>query len=153
MGEVCKLETDFLKTMQRMYKDSRILYDKGEYYNCCYFCGYILECALKYILLKFGEDENGNQFTVENLKSNFVHKISKLNDQLNNCILETNSMPAKCRLDCNKNAPYIMKGMEGTQPWSPAYRYGEHPKWDKKEYCDHYIAESDYVFKFVAELT
>ena len=54
MGQV-----DFLETLERMYKDSRILFQNGEYYNCCYLCGYILECALKYILQKFGKKQNG----------------------------------------------------------------------------------------------
>ncbi len=30
MGQV-----DFLETLERMYKDSRILFQNGEYYNCC----------------------------------------------------------------------------------------------------------------------
>ena len=87
MIDLFKANTDFLKTIERMYKDSRILYDKGEYYNCCYLCGYVLECALKYILLKFGRDESGNTFTVEQLKTQFAHRVIRLNDQLDNCIL------------------------------------------------------------------
>lgn len=150
MTDLFKANTDFLKTIERMYKDSRILYDKGEYYNCCYLCGYVLECALKYILLKFGRDENGNTFTVEQLKTQFVHKVIRLNDQLDNCISMTNGIPAKYRLDCRKNTPYMLLGRGGQKPWSPEYRYGEHPMWGKKEYCDHYMAESEYIFNFIA---
>ena len=59
---------DFLKTLQRMYKDSKILFQSGEYYNCCYLCGYILECALKYILQQYGRKQDGSSYSVDDLK-------------------------------------------------------------------------------------
>ena len=71
MADIYKSETNFLETMGRMYRSSRILYEKEQYYNCCYLCGYILECALKYILLTFGRDENGEKFSVDMLKTNY----------------------------------------------------------------------------------
>ena len=80
-----KNETDYLKTLQRMYKDSRILFEKGEYYNCCYLCGYIIECALKYILLRFGRKEDGSLFSIADMKS-AAHNTNNLNQQLESWI-------------------------------------------------------------------
>lgn len=84
-GTQKKRETDYLKTLERMYKDSRILFEKEEYYNCCYLCGYILECALKYILLKFGRKEDGSQFSIADLKRD-THNMAKLNQRLESWI-------------------------------------------------------------------
>lgn len=151
MSDIYKLDPDFLKTLERMYKDSRILYEKGEYYNCCYLCGYILECALKYILLKFGRDENGLPFSVNQVKR-YGHKTQTLNEQLDNCISSVNGIPPRYRLDCEKHAPYMLHGKGGHKVWDPGYRYGEHPMWEKKEYCDHYMSESEYIFRFIGEI-
>ena len=144
-----KKNTDFLKTLERMYKDSRILYEKGEYYNCCYLCGYILECALKYILYKYGKKQDGTAYTIDELK-NIAHSTSKLNMQLDSWISMSGGIAAAYRLDSRGKCPYIFEGRGGYPHWDPRYRYGEHPKWDEKEYCEHYITESEYIFQFIA---
>lgn len=152
MADIYKLETNFLETMGRMYRSSRILYEKEQYYNCCYLCGYILECALKYILLTFGRDENGEKFSVDMLKTNYLHNTHKLNRQLEACISSSDGIPPKYRINCRQKAPYMFEGRGGQKAWSPEYRYGEHPMWDKKEFCDHYMEESDYIFSFIMEI-
>lgn len=43
-------DPDFLSTLGRMYTNAKLLYRNAEYYNCCYLSGYVLECALKYLL-------------------------------------------------------------------------------------------------------
>ena len=146
-----KNETDYLKTLQRMYKDSRILFEKGEYYNCCYLCGYIIECALKYILLRFGRKEDGSLFSIADMKS-AAHNTNNLNQQLESWINCTGGVAAKYRMDCSKMCPYIFTGRPGFPHWSPEYRYGEHPKWDDEEYCKQYVKESEKVFRFIAEI-
>ncbi len=142
--------TDFLSTLERMYKDSRILYEKEEYYNCCYLCGYVLECALKYILLKYGRDESGNIYTAGMLKTKYGHNTENMNHKLEELISVTNSILPGCRPDFKKHAPYMLVGRGGHKHWDPAWRYGEHPKWGEKEYCEHYIKESEYIFNFIA---
>ncbi len=148
---VAKKETDFLKTLERMYKDSRILYDKGEYYNCCYLCGYILECALKYILLKFGRKENGEQYAPQDMKSH-RHNTASLNRQLEECISMSGGINPCYRIESERNCPYMYVGKEGYPHWNPEYRYGEHPKWDEKEYCQHYMKESEFIFQFISNI-
>ena len=145
-------DTDYLKTLERMYKDSRILYNAEEYYNCSYLCGYVLECALKYILLTFGKDEDGNGFTIEDLKKAFRHDIRKLNSRLDECISSAEAIPSRYRLDAQRYTPCMLKGKNGHKPWNPELRYGEHPMWNDKEYCDHYMRESEYVFDFITEI-
>ena len=152
MMDKYKADTDFLRTMIRMYEDSRILYKNGEYNNCCYLCGYVLECALKYILLKFGKDTDGSAYTVEKIKQIYIHNLAKLIQHLEANISMLEGIPATYRLDYRKKTPYILQGGKGHKPWSPEYRYGEHPMWDKEEYCKHYIQESEYVFKFISKL-
>lgn len=153
MADKYKTDTDFLKTLGRMYRDSKILYENGEYYNCCYLCGYVLECALKYILLTYERDENGEPFSAAGLKKAFSHNTQRLNTQLESCMDEINSIPASLRLDCRKKTPYMLTGREGQKPWNPELRYGGHPQWDEKEYCDHYMEESNYIFGFIANIT
>lgn len=140
---------NFLETMERMYIDSRILYDKGEYYNCCYLCGYILECALKYILQEHAVKQDGTSYTVNDLKD-FRYNTSKLNQQLNDWLSMTAGISSMYRLDCNNECPYIFVGREGYPHWDPAYRYGDHTKWYEREYCKKYMQESEFIFRFVA---
>lgn len=146
MGEV-----DFLETLERMYKDSRILFQNGEYYNCCYLCGYILECALKYILRRFGKKQDGTPYSVNELKS-LAHSTEKLNQALDDWLSMTGSISASYRLDCRTKCPSIFLGHGGYPRWSPAYRYGDFTKWHEKEYCEKYMEESKYVFQFVARI-
>ena len=146
MGQV-----DFLETLQRMYKDSRILFQNGEYYNCCYLCGYVLECALKYILHRYGKKQDGQSYSVNDLKA-FEHNTEKLNRELENWLSMTGSILPAYRLDCRKKCPYIFAGAGGYPHWSPAYRYGDHIKWHEKEYCEKYMEESKYIFQFVANI-
>ncbi len=146
MGQV-----DFLETLERMYKDSRILFQNGEYYNCCYLCGYILECALKYILQKFGKKQDGQPYSVNDLKG-FSHNIRGLNRQLEDLLSMTSGISPAYRLDCEKKCPYIFVGLGGYPKWDPAYRYGDHVKWYEKEYCEKYMEESKYIFRFVANI-
>lgn len=150
-GTQKKRETDYLKTLERMYKDSRILYEKEEYYNCCYLCGYLLECALKYILLKFGRKEDGNQFSIADLKRD-THNMAKLNQRLESWINCTGGVHARYRIDCKKMCPYMFVGRQGYPHWNPEYRYGEHPKWDDEDYCKEYMKESEKIVRFVAEI-
>lgn len=146
MGEV-----DFLETLQRMYKDSRILFKNGEYYNCCYLCGYILECALKYILQSYGKKQNGQSYSVNDLKV-LAHNTFKLNQELDDWISMTGSVSSIYRLDCRIKCPNIFLGLEGRPHWSPAYRYGDYAEWHDKEYCEKYMEESKYIFQFVANI-
>lgn len=144
-------QADFLETLQRMYKDSRILYKNGEYYNCCYLCGYILECALKYILHKYGKKQDGQPYSVNDLKA-MAHSTSKLNQELDSWLSMTGSISSSYRLDCRRTCPCIFIGQEGYPHWDPAYRYGGHVKWHEKEYCEKYMEESRYIFQFVAKI-
>ena len=135
-----------------MYKAAQILYEKEEYYNCSYLCGYVLECALKYILVTYARRPDGALYTSNDLRKMYAHDTSKLNQELENWISSTSGIATKYRMDCAKKAPYIFRGAGGHKPWSPAYRYGEHPKWDDKDYCKEYLKESEYVFRFIAEI-
>lgn len=99
-------QVDFLETLERMYKDSRILFQNGEYYNCCYLCGYILECALKYILQRYGIKPDGQPYSVSDLKS-IGHNTERLNQKLNDWISMTGGISSAYRLDCGKKCPYI----------------------------------------------
>ena len=146
MGEV-----DFLETLERMYKDSRILFQNGEYYNCCYLCGYILECALKYILQRFGKKPDGQAFSVTDLYE-FCHNIIGLNRQVVALISITDGISPAYLLDCEKKFPYIFVGPGGYPQWDPKYRYGDHVKWYEKEYCEKYMEESKYIFRFIANI-
>ena len=146
-----KIETNYLETLQRMYKDSRILFEKGEYYICCYLCGYILECALKYILLQFGRKADGASYTIDDLKG-FTHNTTRLNRSLESWINCTGGIAAKYRLDCRTMCPYIFVGKNGYPHWNPEYRYGEHPKWNERSYCEEYMKETEKVFRFVASI-
>ena len=44
---------------------------------------------------------------------------------------------------------YIFSGREGYSHWDPAFRYGECPAWDNRTYCEHYMEESEYIFRFI----
>lgn len=146
MGQV-----DFLETIKRMYKDSRLLFQNGEYYNCCYLCGYILECSLKYILQKYGIKQDGQHYSTDDLKS-FRHNTEKLNQTLENCLSMTGGILSAYRLDCRGKCPYIFVGVEGYPHWNPEYRYGSHIKWYDREYCEKYMKESKYIFEFIANI-
>ena len=145
------LPVDFLNTLERMYKDSRILYEKGEYYNCCYLCGYILECALKFILHEYGKKLDGQPYTVNELKA-FRHNTEKLTRQLDDWISMTGGISPAYRLECREKCPYMFVGKGGYPHWDPAYRYGDHAKWYEEEYCRKYVEESEYIFQFVARI-
>ena len=99
-------QADFLETLARMYKDSRILFRNGEYYNCCYLCGYILECALKFILQKYGKNQDGKPYSMGEIK-NLKHNTEKLNQELDNWLSMTDGVSPVYRLDCRKKCPYI----------------------------------------------
>lgn len=144
-------QADFLKTLERMYRASRLLYENKQYYNCCYLCGYILECALKYILYKHGKHDDGSNYTIEDLKG-FTHNTSKLNKHLNDWISISDNIYSAYRIDCPQKCPYIFIGRDGYPHWDPKYRYGEHPKWEEAEYCKKYMEESEYIFQFIARI-
>ncbi len=146
---IAKREPDFLKTLERMYHDSKILFEEGAYYNSCYLCGYVLECALKFLLCRYGRKTNGDNYTWEDVKRH-SHKLNRLNQELEECLAITNGIPPQYRLDSSRICPYIYSGREGYSHWDPAFRYGECPAWDTREYCEHYIEESERVFQFIS---
>lgn len=145
-------QVDFLETMKRMYRDSQILFQNGEYYNCCYLCGYILECGLKYILQQYVKKSDGRPYSIDDLKS-FGHNTEKLNQQLDDWISMSGGVTPAYRLDCRRKCPYIFQGTGGYPHWSPKYRYGDHKKWNEREYCEQYMDESKYIVNFVANIT
>lgn len=146
-----KLPPNFLETLSRMYQDAKILYGEEEYYNCCYLSGYVLECALKYILCTFGVKSDGTRYTVDDVKG-YQHGTEKLNQELEQCISGNETFPNIYRLSPETICPFIFKGSGGYPPWNPKYRYGEHPKWSEKEWGDHYIAEIEQIFRFIASI-
>ena len=148
---IAKRDPDFLKTLERMHQDSKILFEKGEYYNCCYLCGYVLECALKFLLCRFGKKIDGEPYTWQDVKKH-QHKLSKLNQELEECLSITEGIPPQYRLDSLRNCPYIFSGREGYSHWDPGFRYGECPAWDSRPYCEHYMEESEYVFRFIGRI-
>ena len=142
---IAKRDPDFLKTLERMHHDSKLLFEEGEYYNSCYLCGYVLECALKFLLCRYGRDN----YTWADVKQH-LHKLNRLNQALEECLAITNGIPPQYRLDSSLICPYIYCGREGYSHWDPAFRYGECPAWDTREYCEHYIEESEKVFQFIS---
>ena len=148
---VTKREPDFLKTLERMHNDSRILFEKGEYYNSCYLSGYVLECALKYLLCKYGRKSNGDKYTLHDIKKH-QHKIIELNHALEECLSITDGIPPQYRLNSSQMCPYIFNGREGYPHWDPKYRYGECSAWDEREYSEHYIEESELIFRFISNI-
>lgn len=146
MGQV-----NFLETLERMYKDSRILFQNEEYYNCCYLCGYILECTLKYLLQNYGKKQDGQPYSINDLKA-IAHNTTKLNQELDDWLSVTSGISSAYRLECRTKCPYLFVGKEGYPPWSPAYRYGDFTRWHEREYCRKYMEESEYLFQFVARI-
>lgn len=146
-----KLPPNFLETLLRMYNDAKILYSKEEYYNCCYLSGYVLECALKYILCTFGVKSDGTRYTVDDVKG-YQHRTERLNQELEQCISSSETFPNIYRLSPETICPFIFRGSGGYPPWNPKYRYGEHPKWSEKEWGDYYIAEIEQIFRFIASI-
>ena len=144
-----KREPDFLETMKRMYNDSRILFEKGGYYNSCYLSGYVLECALKFLLCRYGRKSNGDNYTWKDVKG-YRHELNGLNQKLEECLSIADGIPPQYRLDYSQMCPYIFTGREGYSHWDPKFRYGECPAWEKREYCEHYIEESEKVFRFIS---
>ena len=132
-----------------MHHDSKRLFEEGEYYNSCYLCGYVLECALKFLLCRYGRKTNGDNYTWADVKQH-LHKLNRLNQALEECLAITNGIPPQYRLDSSLICPYIYCGREGYSHWDPAFRYGECPAWDTREYCEHYIEESEKVFQFIS---
>lgn len=144
-------KADYLKTLERMHTDAEILYEKREYYNCCYLCGYVLECALKYILLTFGLHQNGQKYCESDLKQ-LSHNTNRLNRQLQEWLSISSGISSSSRLDPEKMCPYIFKGYNGYPQWNPQYRYGEHPLWNTAECCEQYFKENNQIFKFISEM-
>ena len=66
------------------------------------------------------------------------------------CLAITDGIPPQYRLDSARICPYIYSGREGYSHWDPAFRYGECPAWEKREYCKHYIEESERIFRFIS---
>ncbi len=102
-------EPDFLSTLGRMYTDARLLYEKKEYYNCCYLSGYVLECALKYLLYKFGLKSDGSRYTINDVKQ-YTHGIQNLNRELEQCISFVSGIPSQYQLMPENICPYIFSG-------------------------------------------
>lgn len=151
MSNLYAKPTDFLKTLERMYTDSRILYEKEEYYNCCYLCGYVLECALKFILYRCGRRLDGEVYTIDDMKK-FAHNTHGMTSQLEAWISMAGGIASQYRLDVRRKCPYLFEGREGYPRWDPRYRYGEHPRWDDPGYCQKYVEESEYIVQFIAAL-
>lgn len=146
---VAKRDPDFLQTMERMYRDAKILFEKGEYYNSCYLSGYVLECTLKFLLCHYGRKSNGERYTWTDVKKKFSHGLKDLNQALEECLAVTEGIPPQYRLDSAQMCPYIFCDSEERLRWNPAFRYGEYPAWDTREYCEHYIEEIEALFRFV----
>ncbi len=144
-------QTDYLSTLYRMYKDSKILYENKEYYNCCYLSGYVLECALKYILLSFGKKADGEKYTLEEIKA-AAHNTTKLNKFLDDWISITEGIEARYRFDGRTICPHIFIGEGGYPKWDPKYRYGEHPQWEMPSFCQKYIHDIDKIFRFISNV-
>ena len=144
-------QTDYLSTLQRMYRDSKILYENGEYYNSCYLSGYVLECALKYILLSYGRKPDGENFTLEEIKG-AAHNTSKLNRYLDDWISIAGGIENRYRFDSRTICPHIFVGDSGYPKWDPRYRYGEHPQWNVKALCQKYICDIENIFRFISNI-
>lgn len=142
---------DFLNTLERMYTNAKLLYEHEQYYNCCYLSGYVLECALKYILCEFGIKSDGTRYTIEDIKR-YSHSAHKLNQGLSECASFVSGIPSRFQLMPEVKCPYIYAGASGYPGWDPKYRYGEHPKWTEKEWSTHYITEIESVFRFIASI-
>lgn len=145
---IAKRDPDFLQTMERMYRDAKILFEKGEYYNSCYLSGYVLECTLKFLLCHYGRKSNGERYTWRDVKD-YRHRLNSLNQELEECLAVTEGIPPQYRLDSAQMCPYIYSGREGYSHWNPAFRYGECAAWDTRAYCEHYIEEIEALFRFV----
>ena len=144
-----KRDPDFLITLERMHRDSNLLFEEGEYYNSCYLSGYVLECALKFLLCRYGRKANGENYTWRDVKQH-QHRLIELNHALEECLAITDGIPPQYRLDSARICPYIYSGREGYSHWDPAFRYGECPAWEMREYCKHYIEESEMIFRFIS---
>ncbi len=144
-------QTDYLSTLQRMYTDAKILYEKGEYYNSCYLSGYVLECALKHILLSYGRKEDGGAYTLNEVKR-FLHNTVKLNKYLDDWASIAGGVEARYRFDSRKLCPHIFVGEGGYPKWDPKYRYGEHPQWEQEPFCRKYIQDIENIFRFISNL-
>ena len=79
---VAKRDPDFLKTLERMHHDSKILFEEGEYYNSCYLSGYVLECALKFLLCRYGRKATGENYTWRDVKQHQHRLIEQLTKRL-----------------------------------------------------------------------
>ena len=148
-----KNDPDFLSTLERMYTDAKLLYENAEYYNCCYLSGYVLECALKYLLCTFGLKSDRTPYTIDDMKRIFAHGTQKLNHALEQCISSGAGIPATYQLMPERMCPYIFAGASGYPPWNPMYRYGEHPMWSTEEWSTYYMNEIDAIFKFISSVS
>lgn len=144
-------DPNFLATLERMYKDAKLSFEKKEYYNCCYLSGYVLECALKYMLCTFGLKGDGTRYTIRDVKQ-FTHGIQKLNLELEQCISVGIGVPARYQFMPENMCPYIYAGANGYPYWNPKYRYGEHPMWGTEDWSRHYINELDAIFGFISSV-
>lgn len=144
-------DPDFLATLERMYKDAKLLFEEKEYYNCCYLSGYVLECALKYILCTYGLKDDGTRYTINDAKQ-FTHRIQNLNLALEQCISAGAGVPAQYQIMPENMCPYIFTSVNGYPYWNPKYRYGEHPMWATEDWSRHYIEELDAIFEFISSV-
>ena len=145
-------DPDFLSTLGRMYTNAKLLYFNAEYYNCCYLSGYVLECALKYLLCQFGLKSDGTRYTISDIKQ-YTHRIQDLNRELEQCVSFVAGIPSQYQLIPENICPYIFSGARGYPKWDPKYRYGEHPMWTTKEWSTHYINEIDAIFEFISSVS
>ena len=144
-------QTDYLSTLQRMYKDAKMLCDNKEYYNSCYLAGYVLECALKYILMNYGEKAHGEKYTLDELKG-AAHNTVKLNKYLDDWLSMAEGIEARYRFDSRVICPHIFIGEGGYPQWDPKYRYGEHPQWESESFCQKYICDIENIFRFISNV-
>lgn len=146
------MNTDFLKTCDKMYASATTLSNNQEYYNSCYLSGYVIECYLKQIILKYAIKSDGTNYTVDEIKAKYAHKIHVLIRDLKDCINVNASIPASCRIDLNIMCKTICIGTGGHPKWDPRYRYGEHSAWDDKSYSDCYINEIKQLYNILSSL-
>ena len=144
-------QPDYLSTLHRMYKDAKLLYDNKEYYNSCYLAGYVLECALKYILLTYGRKADGEKYTLTEIKK-VAHNTVKLNTYLDDWISVTDGIEARFRFNSRIICPHIFTGEGGYPKWDPKYRYGEHPQWELQSFSLNYIRDIENIFRFISNI-
>ena len=104
-------EDDFLKTAERMYNDSQLLFEGRRWFNSCYLSGYVGECYAKIILSK----ELGESIR--------THSLDELNSQLQR-IMQYENVPSRYKILLEDRCPTrffdilttITVGMNQLQP-------------------------------------